>query len=1128
MDEGSRIHLCGRLRVSIAGQPREGQLHGRQGRLLLAFLVLRRGAPVTRDALVEAIWGATGLPPSEGALAPVLSRLRKCLAPATLEGRDTLALVVPEPVWVDVETAYQALERARAAGDAGERLAAAQEAAEIAQAELLPGLEADWIKDERLRLDRVRMEALELGAQAARLSQPALAERLARSAIAAAPFRESAWAALIGALEAQGNVAEALQAYDEVRQLLRDELGAVPSRELADLHAGLLKATEKAPSGPPSSPAPRPGPGQGLSEPTRITELVEREHELQAIDSALHGLVSGQGTIVLIEGPAGIGKTRLLEELRRSATGLDVLVLTARAGLLEREFAFGVVRQLLEEVSTPELLEGPAAAARAVLSDSGPAEGTFPILNGLFRLVERLAAERPLVLCVDDLQWSDPASLRFTAYLARRVAALQILIAATVRTGEPDSDEALLGDLAHEPVAISVLPRPLTVDATTTLLRSRLGRDPDLTFTLACHDVTAGNPLLLGQLTGALAAENIAPDDQGAEAVRAIGPRAVARTVLHRLSRLPAPAVRVAQAVAVLGEQPELPAVAALADADEAMAARAVQNLARAEILRADQSLGFVHPLIRDAVYGELTAPERALEHERAARLLADLGASPERVAAQLLLAPSRGDAWVVTRLREAAHLALRRGAPDAAMRLLERAQEEPPPPEQQAALAFELGGSAAYLRGPAGIEPLQRAYAGLSDPGERARAAIRLSHLLLFVRSPTAGVELAHSAAAELPAEFADLHDGLRAVRLVGATFGAVDPAEYRALDDVRGGPRGTGPGARALTAMTALAVALTCGPADEASALAREAFSGGLEQFEITAPVALGSAALALGEPAEGLDAIARYAEHARRQGEILGSIGADLWGGITHIWAGNLPAAMDSLGRAYEGERLWGTKLDAVMAYSAAFTALARLERGDPTEEVTETLHRIQASDPRPDGARFWLASAGELALAEGRASDAVEISQRLEPTRPADTHPVWAPWRSIRARALAALDKRDEARRLAQEDLDLARQVGAAWVVGRSIRILAELGGPDRVPLAREAVSHLEQTSARLELAKAHLALGLALAEEGLESEAFPELEAAANLARTCGAAGLARLATEVPSMGRAAAAGRRGR
>ncbi len=214
---------------------------------------------------------------------------------------------------------------------------------------------------------------------------------------------------------------------------------------------------------------------------------------------------------------------------------------------------------------------------------------------------------------------------------------------------------------------------------------------------------------------------------------------------------MPAPTVAVARAAAVLGEQPGSAALAALAETNEREAAEAIRALARAEILRAEEPLGFVHPLVRDAVYHELPAPARALEHARAARLLAGLGASPERVAAQLLLAPPPGDPWVVGQLRDAADVAMRRGAPDAALTLLERAQAEPPPPEQRASLTLELGGSAAYLRGPAGVEPLRRAYAALTDPIERGEAAIRLSHLLLFVSSPQEGVALAQRAAQEL-----------------------------------------------------------------------------------------------------------------------------------------------------------------------------------------------------------------------------------------------------------------------------------------------------------------------------------------------------------------------------------------
>ena len=578
---------------------------------------------------------------------------------------------------------------------------------------LLPGLEAPWLEVERASLEHLRVEALELGAGAARTIEPPLAESLAREAVAAAPFRESAWAALISALHARGNVAEALRAFDEVRTRLREELGAVPGRDLLALHAQLLAETGDAPS---TAPAGRHG-----FTPAAAADLVERDDELRAVDAAVERLSAGEGGVVLFEGPAGIGKTRLLAELRDRAGARDARALEARAGLLEREFGFGVVRQLLEAVADPSLLEGSAAPARAVLSDAGALEGTFPILNGLFRVVARLAAQRPLALCIDDLQWSDPASLRFAAYLARRVAGLPVLIAATVRTGEPDADEALLGELAQEPVTIALTPRPLTARAADRLVRLRLGTGADATFSAACHEVTAGNPLLLRQLLSALAAEDVVPSAAGTAVVREIGRGAVARSVLLRLRRLPEPTVPVARAVAILGEEPELPAVAALAAADEPTAAGAIQALARAEILRGDASLGFVHPLIRDAVYSELTAPERGLEHMRAARLLAELGATPERVAAQLLLSTPRGDPWVVGRLREAAQLARRRGAPDAAMRLLERAQAEPPPADERPALAFELGSNAAYVRGPAGVEPLERAYSELTDAAARA-----------------------------------------------------------------------------------------------------------------------------------------------------------------------------------------------------------------------------------------------------------------------------------------------------------------------------------------------------------------------------------------------------------------------
>ncbi len=212
-------------------------------------------------------------------------------------------------------------------------------------------------------------------------------------------------------------------------------------------------------------------------------------------------------------------------------------------------------------------------------------------------------------------------------------------------------------------------------------MRARLGEDADQTFADACHETTGGNPLLVGQLLAALADERVTPDAAHAAEVRAIGPRAVSRTVLLRLARLPQAAVALARAVAVLGEQPGLPAAAALAGIGEEQAAEAAGVLAAADILRPGEPLGFVHPLVRDAVYDELPAAQRGLEHARAARVLAGARRRrrPDRLAAARGAAARRraGSSSACARPRA---IALVRGAPESAITYLERAQAEPPP----------------------------------------------------------------------------------------------------------------------------------------------------------------------------------------------------------------------------------------------------------------------------------------------------------------------------------------------------------------------------------------------------------------------------------------------------------------
>ena len=174
--------------------------------------------------------------------------------------------------------------------------------------------------------------------------------------------------------------------------------------------------------------------------------LLDREDDLAAIDAALAKAIGGSGGILLIEGPPGIGKTALLNELRRRACALGVMVRAARAGELERGFGFGVVRQLLEatviganQAERSQLLAGAARLSEPVFTDVAAAEETgdvaFATLHGLYWLVVNIAERGPLILAIDDAQWADEPSLRFLLHLANRLAGLPVVVALTVRAG---------------------------------------------------------------------------------------------------------------------------------------------------------------------------------------------------------------------------------------------------------------------------------------------------------------------------------------------------------------------------------------------------------------------------------------------------------------------------------------------------------------------------------------------------------------------------------------------------------------------------------------------------------------------------------------------------------------------
>jgi hypothetical protein len=179
--------------------------------------------------------------------------------------------------------------------------------------------------------------------------------------------------------------------------------------------------------------------------------LVEREGELGTLISLVEGATVGRGRLLLVEGPAGIGKTRLLAAGREIAEARDALVLTASGAELERDFPFGAVRQLLDPLvaradgdERERLFRGGANHARPLIGDAVPsADADYATLYGLYWLLVELTERRLVLMAIDDIHWADAPSLRFLAFLTRRLDGLRLLVTGALRPAEPGTDRSL-------------------------------------------------------------------------------------------------------------------------------------------------------------------------------------------------------------------------------------------------------------------------------------------------------------------------------------------------------------------------------------------------------------------------------------------------------------------------------------------------------------------------------------------------------------------------------------------------------------------------------------------------------------------------------------------------------------
>jgi DNA-binding CsgD family transcriptional regulator len=854
--------------------------------------------------------------------------------------------------------------------------------------------------------------------------------------------------------------------------------------------------------------------------------LLEREGELGRVDALVAAAVAGRGQMLVVEGEAGIGKTALLDEAVRTARERGLRVLHARGGELERESGYGVVRQLFEPAvvragaaEQSRLLNGAAARAGALLHVGhalpvpvAPEEDpTFALLHALYWLTDNLAQDAPVLLAVDDAQWADLPSLRFVDHLARRLDGMHVGVVATWRSGEPDAPVSLLDGLRRAPAVEVTGVRPLSEAATRSLVRDRLGAG-DEAFCAACHETTGGNPFLLEELLAAMSRGQLEPTADAARRVGGLGAEAITRSVFLRLAQLAPSATRLARAVAVLDLDGDLHRAGALAEVAGAELHETAAALQRARILASDEPLRFVHPILRSAIYDDLTSAERDALHRRAAAILRDHGRE-DRAAAQLLLTQPAADQEVVAQLAAAAQRAVEEGSTETAVRLLERALTEPAR-DHRLPLLMRLAARQITLGRPA-TAALDEAAGLASDPTLRLAIAIQRCIDLGNRRHMREAAETMMRAIDENGAAAPQVMSTARAMHAGSAicTYELAEDGEAR-IEALVAAENGRLVDAPHLLAAAGFARALGMrGTADEVVPMAEGARLGvlGMAQPDLRTPFGA-LFGLVLSDRLDDASELIRHLLDAyARAGAPVGLACAISWVGKIALLRGDLEAAhtaqVESLAVAGH-EQFMFARPWRVWLIADSLVRLGDLDGADRALVVDG--YGEGNPDPEIVSAVMPIRTRARLRMAQGRreearadALDALALIERrgiVHTTLTADLPLV-----------LAWTGERDRAARLAAAGAAAARRWGVPAVTGAALRVLGSVTG-DRDPL-REAVDLLDGTYAKLELAEALVEYGAALRRANERQASREPLRRGGELAERCGAAPLAARARE---------------
>jgi DNA-binding SARP family transcriptional activator len=679
------FRILGPLEVDDGGRPVKPG--GARQRALLAILLLHRGEVVSAERIVEDLYGGRPPPTASKSLQAHVSRLRKSLGDARLMTHGRGYLLVTGPDEVDADRFVGLYDTGRAAldaGDAGRAEEALADALGLWRGTPLGELAFEaFAQSEAARLEELRLVCLELLADA-RLALGrhgevvADLERLADEH----PLREGFRARLMLALYRSGRQADALACYQDTRRRLVEELGIEPGRALQGLERAILNHD------PGLDPPHTGGTAAEAAPPERgVTgSFVGRGPELDVLRGALTEARRGRGQFVLVSGEAGIGKTRLVDELALHAESLGVQTLWGRCWEAGGAPAYWPWIQALrayvrdqppadleEQLGTeaqdvahllPELRELFPDIPEAALPESEGAR--FRLFDSTAAFLRRAADRHTLLFVLDDIHAADASSLLLIAFLTSELRDARVAIVATYREPELEPDDPtspILADVSRHAQSRITL-RGLGEHEVASYIEQTAREAPSTMLSAAIAAETDGNPLFVGEIVRLLAADGSLPRPLDGT-WRPVIPETVKDAIGRRLQRLSPGCRQTLSRASVVGRDFSLgvlealdsvPPAEVLERLDEAIVARLVTNISGAPgVMR------FTHALVRDTLYESVPQSRRRELHRRTAETLERL-AGPSSTAHLSELAhhsyqalPAAEPAIVVAHARRAA-----------------------------------------------------------------------------------------------------------------------------------------------------------------------------------------------------------------------------------------------------------------------------------------------------------------------------------------------------------------------------------------------------------------------------------------------------------------------------------------